>query len=95
MKKFKVFLKKTLLIIALLLVALYVLITFVNQQKLLSTYKASCIDLDEQIEEAKQYNEELNKTKENVNSKEYIEKIAREKLDMYYPNERVYIDSEQ
>ena len=26
------------------------------------------------------------------NSNEYIEQIAREKLDMYLPNERVYID---
>ena len=33
-----------------------------------------------------------NKTKENVNSPEYIEEVAREKLDMYLPNERVYID---
>ena len=27
-----------------------------------------------------------------MNTPEYIEKIAREKLDMYMPNERVYID---
>ena len=26
------------------------------------------------------------------NKKEYIEEVAREKLDMYLPNERVYID---
>ena len=30
--------------------------------------------------------------KSNLNSKEYIEKIAREKLDMYTENERVYVD---
>ena len=30
--------------------------------------------------------------KENINSPEYIEEIAREKLNMYLPNERVYID---
>ena len=28
----------------------------------------------------------------NINSKEYIEEVAREKLDMYLPNEKVYID---
>ena len=33
--------------------------------------------------------------KENINSDEYIEQIAREKLEMYYPNERVYIDIEK
>ena len=41
---------------------------------------------------AKDTNSELQKTKENVNSTEYIEEVAREKLDMYLPNERVYID---
>jgi len=30
--------------------------------------------------------------KENVDSTEYIEEMAREKLDMYLPNERVYVD---
>ena len=32
--------------------------------------------------------------KDNVNSQEYIEKIAREKLGMYMPNEKVYVDNE-
>ena len=30
--------------------------------------------------------------KDNINSPEYIEEIAREKLGMYLPNERVFID---
>ena len=45
-----------------------------------------------QIEEAKTKNSNLIAKKENVNSKEFIEEIARDKLDMYLPNERVYID---
>lgn len=28
--------------------------------------------------------------KDNINSPEYIEQVAREKLDMYLPNERIY-----
>ena len=44
------------------------------------------------IEEQKKYKEELTELKNNINSPEYIEEIAREKLDMYLPNERVYID---
>ena len=32
------------------------------------------------------------KQRANINSKEYIEEVAREKLDMYLPNEKVYID---
>ena len=34
----------------------------------------------------------LFETKANINSKEYIEEVARGKLDMYLPNEKVYID---
>ena len=47
------------------------------------------------IAEEKQNKEKLIKTKENLNSNEYVERVAREKLDMYYPNEKVYIDVEQ
>ena len=36
-----------------------------------------------------------NEKKANVNSNEFIESIAREKLDMYLPNERVYVDNEK
>ena len=49
-------------------------------------------ELASKIDEQKTYNKELVAEKENVNSKEYIEQIAREKLDMYYPNEKIYID---
>ena len=35
---------------------------------------------------------DLNQQKDNVNSLDFIEEMAREKLDMYHPNERVYVD---
>ena len=41
----------------------------------------------------KEYKEELAKKQEDVSSLEFIEQTAREKLDMYYPNEKVYIDN--
>ena len=44
------------------------------------------------IVQEKANNEHLLETKESVNSTEYIENIAREKLGMYLPNERVYYD---
>ena len=90
MKKFLNFCKKILLIGLII----YAIITFINQQKILNTYAANEEELDEQIAEATEYQEELNQTKENVNSEEYIEEMAREKLDMYKSNERVYISSE-
>ena len=76
-------------------VLVYVIITFIKQQKILNSYKVQSIDLQAQIEEEKKYQDELMAKKANVNSSEYIEAIAREKLDMYLPNERVYIDSEK
>ena len=45
-----------------------------------------------EIEDEKENKEELAKKKDDVNSLEFIEQTAREKLDMYYPNERVYLD---
>lgn len=82
---------KTKLIFIVLII--YATVTIINQQKTLNSYKATEADLNEQIEEARNYQEELNINKENINSLEYIEKVARKKLNMYYPNERIYIDS--
>ena len=47
------------------------------------------------LEEQNKYNETLIETKDNLNSDEYVERIAREKLDMYYPDEIVYLDVAQ
>ncbi len=90
MKNKKTILKK-LIFIAILI---YAIITFIQQQKVLNTYTSQKESLDAQIAEAEEYQEELNEEKANVNSPEYIEAIAREKLDMYLPNERVYVDNE-
>lgn len=88
----KVTLLKKVIFIA---VVVYAIITFIKQQKILNTYKVQSDNLQSQISEAKEYQEELMAEKENVNSSEYIEAIAREKLDMYLPNERVYVDNEK
>ena len=81
---------KNILVIAIII---YAMTTFVNQEKLLSSYKEQEEQVENQIEEAQEYQEELNISKENANSLEYIEQIAREKLNMYYPNEKIYVDS--
>ncbi len=73
-------------------IAIYVIFTLVNQQKTLNQYIADGNELASKIEEQKEYKEELAKKKEDVTSLDYIEQTAREKLDMYYPNERVYVD---
>lgn len=76
-------------------ILLYVSITFINQQKSLNAYQREQVALKEKIESQKEYQESLLATKKNITSPEYIEQLAREKLDMYLPNERVYIDISQ
>lgn len=88
MKKKKLY--KNLLII---LVLAYAIFTLANQQKVLNQYNKNCKELASKIEEQQKYNSELVAEKENVDSKEFIEQMAREKLEMYYPNEKVYVDT--
>lgn len=73
-------------------IGIYVMLTLVNQQKALNQYTKDTNKLTSQIEEQKEYKDELAKQKDDVTSLEFIEQMAREKLDMYYPNERVYVD---
>ena len=73
-------------------IAIYVMCIFMNQQKTLNSYKTSQEYYKKEIETKLAYQEKLKETKSNINSEKYIEQIAREKLDMYLPNEKVYID---
>ena len=75
---------KKLLIIA---IVLYVGITLINQQATLNDYTKTSESLAQELKE------ELANKKEEVNSLEFIEQTARERLDMYLPNERVYVDA--
>ena len=72
-------------------ISIYVVCIFVNQQKTLDSYNNRKKYYSDQIQEQKDYNKDLLSLKDNANSPEYIEEIAREKLDMYLPNEKVYI----
>lgn len=75
-----------------IVIACYVVSVFVSQQQTLNTYKQEIKKCEDQIADAKETKASLQEMKENVNSPEYIEQIAREKLGMYLPNEKVYID---
>lgn len=74
------------------IILIYVACIFVSQQKTLDAYDKDIKSYEEQIADATQTKESLTKMKDNVNSPEYIEQVAREKLGMYLPNEKVYID---
>lgn len=73
------------------------IVILVKQQLNISKYKdelqtlTSKIDLAE--ETLSQNKQDLEEEKQNTNSIDYIEKLAREKLGMYLENETVYVDS--
>ncbi|MFR8104705.1 MAG: FtsB family cell division protein [Clostridia bacterium] len=70
----------------------YTSYTFISQQQTLNAYKSEQNYYQQQINQEKENKEKLATIKENIDSTDYIEQVAREKLDMYLPNERVYID---
>ena len=84
--------KKTLKKVFLIIIGIYVLITLINQQKTLNQYSKNEQELAEQIQQQENIKQELAEKKDDVNSLDFIEQTAREKLDMYYPNEKIYID---
>ena len=71
---------------------IYIMVVLIGQQQTLTSYNSQKEYYAEKIEEAKEYNETLVATKDNLDSKEYIETICREKLNMYSENEKVYIN---
>lgn len=88
MKKLKKPYKKMFIIC----ISIYVIYTLISQQKTLNVYKKEEETYAKQIYKEQQNNQELNQIKENVDSTEYIEDVAREKLGMYLPNERIFYD---
>ena len=84
--------KKILKRLVILLIAIYVIFTLINQQKTLNQYSRNSEELNTKIADAEEEKEELTNQKDNVDSLEFIEKTARDMLDMYYPNERVYVN---
>lgn len=76
-----------------ILIIVYVVFSMVKQQTKINSYSKDLSYYTSQLEELNEKQVELEATQKNVNSDEYIEKVAREKLDMYYPNETVYIDA--
>ena len=76
----------------LVIVFIYAVYLFISQQRLLNIYAVEKEQYNSQIKAEEERKEELNETLKNLNSTQYIEGIARDKLDMYLPNERVYID---
>lgn len=79
-------------VFGILIFSIYAGITFVKQEIEINKYEKEKVIYMEQINLAKQKQNEYKHYSEYVNSDEYIEKIAREKLGMLLPEERIYIE---
>ena len=84
--------RKFLGFLTLFVLLLYVCCTFVHQKISLEQRYAIVRDYENQISEAKLEQDMLKKELEKVNSDEYLEKLAREKLGLIKPNDRVFVD---
>ena len=90
--KVKINLKKFLGSLAVFVFFVYFICAVIGQQSALNRKNDEIAALNESIEAADRETERLNKELEDVNDPEYLERMAREKLGMVTPNERVYID---
>lgn len=75
-----------------LFLTVYATYTLIKQEIEINKYDKEKIYYMEQIALANKKHEEYKHYSEYVKSEEYIEKIAREKLGMLLPEERVYIE---
>jgi len=64
----------------------------IGQQKELFTKRAEMSDLQAKIEQGEKLKKVLLKQNDDINSNEYVEKVAREELGMIKPGEKVFID---
>ncbi len=70
----------------------YFLFIIVEQQKILDIKEEAMKNIQEKVEEEIEINEDLKRQKEILDTDEYIEKVAREKLGMVKPGEKIFID---
>jgi cell division protein FtsL len=84
--------KKIIFIVLLVVTIALIGYVFIMHHQMLDTYADDKKTLNNQIESATIKQQELKDELNSINSLNTIESIARDKLDMYFPNERVYID---
>lgn len=80
----------TLIVIAF---AIYFVYTIVSQQVTINQKSKEIETLQSKVDAAEEESKRLEQEIESLNDPEYLERIAREKLGLVRPNERVFIDS--
>jgi cell division protein FtsL len=78
--------------IILIVFLVYCITIIVKQQTKLNSYVTESKYYEDKINSLNEEKQQLLETQENVNSPEYIENVAREKLEMYLPNEQIFVD---
>ena len=76
--------------IALLILLAYLIITLVNVRQQIGDAHAAIETLTEQVNDQTQANPELSNAIENRNDPSYLEDVARERLGLVAPNDRVF-----
>ena len=76
--------------IALLILLAYLIITLVNVRQQIGDAHAAIQTLTEQVNDQTQANTELSNAIENRNDPSYLEDVARERLGLVAPNDRVF-----
>ncbi len=93
MEKRKKTSKSRLLKIAVCLFMVYIVYSIVMQQLEIRERKMLLESVQQQCQEQSEVNKEVERLLAMSANKDYIERIAREKLGYAYPDEKVYIDS--
>ena len=76
--------------IALLILLAYLITTLVNVRQQIGDAHAAIETLTEQVNDQTQANTELSNAIENRNDPSYLEDVARERLGLVAPNDRVF-----
>lgn len=84
------------LIIYLIIFAFVVAVSInaiINQESKKQEIKMQISQYEDELKKLKSEKDELVEQKEKINTDKYIENVARNKLDMFLPNEKVYVHS--
>lgn len=85
--------QRLLIAAAVIFFVLYFVYVMIWQQIAISKKNREIQELEEKIQATSSQTEALQQELENLNDPAYLEKIAREKLGLIRPNERVFVDA--
>lgn len=84
--------RMTLIVVILVLVVVFAL--FGANMRTISDLKEQRAQIEERIADAKAESEQLDEDLKGLGTKSYIEEIAREYLNLYYPDEQIVLPSD-